>query len=42
MKNIKCPNCGTVFKVDESDYAAIVSQVRNSEFDDEIKNALKS
>ncbi len=41
MKNIKCPNCGTVFKVDESDYAAIVSQVRNSEFDDEIKKRIE-
>ena len=32
MPEIKCPNCGTVFSVDESGYAAIVSQVRNAEF----------
>ncbi len=37
MREIKCPKCGNVFSVDEADYAAIVSQVRNSEFDAEIK-----
>ena len=24
MKELKCPKCGNVFKVDEADYAAIV------------------
>ena len=38
MSEIKCPNCGKVFQVDESGYAAIVSQVRNQQFDNEIKN----
>ena len=33
MKDIKCPKCGTVFQVDESDYAAILAQVRNEELD---------
>ena len=37
MREIKCPKCGNVFSVDEADYAAIVSQVRNAEFDAEIK-----
>ena len=32
MKEIKCPNCGQVFQVDESGYAQIVSQVRDAEF----------
>ena len=32
MNEIKCPKCGEVFKVDESNYAAIVKQVRDSEF----------
>ena len=36
MKEIKCPNCGEVFQVDESGYAAIVQQVRDSEFDKEL------
>ena len=31
MKEIKCPNCGQVFQVDESGYAQIVSQVRDAE-----------
>ncbi len=32
MNQIKCPHCGEVFKVDASDYANIVAQVRNAEF----------
>lgn len=32
MNEIKCPNCGQVFTVDESDYASIAKQVRDSEF----------
>lgn len=37
MNEIKCPSCGQVFTVDESDYAAIVQQVRNHEFDEAIR-----
>ena len=40
MKEIKCPKCGNVFSVDEADYAAIVSQVRNAEFDAEIQHRM--
>ena len=32
MAEIKCPNCGKVFQVDESGYAQIVAQVRDHEF----------
>lgn len=32
MPEIKCPNCGKAFTVDESGFAAIVAQVRDSEF----------
>ena len=32
MKELKCPQCGSVFSVDEADYASIVSQVKNAEF----------
>lgn len=35
MSEIKCPKCGSVFQVDESDYADIVRQVRNREFEAE-------
>lgn len=34
---IKCKKCGNVFKVDESDYADLIKQVRNHEFEEEIK-----
>ena len=36
MKELKCPKCGNVFTVDEADYASIVSQVKNAEFDQEV------
>ena len=36
MHEIKCPNCGKVFYVDESGYAAIVSQIRDKEFHKEL------
>lgn len=32
MAEIKCPQCGQVFKVDESGYAQIVAQIRDAEF----------
>ncbi len=38
MENeIKCPNCGQMFKVDESGYAQILKQVRDHEFEKELK-----
>ena len=40
MKTIECPNCHTVFTVDESDYAAIVAQVKSAEFDSEVERRL--
>ena len=33
MQEIKCPNCGEVFQVDETVYDKIVKQVRDREFD---------
>ena len=41
MQEIKCPNCGEVFMVDESGYAQIVQQVRDKEFDKELKQREK-
>ena len=38
MKEIKCPKCGEVFQVDEAGYAAIVKQVRDSEFNKELSD----
>lgn len=40
MKQLKCPNCGKVFQVDEADYASIVSQIKNAEFDAEVDRRL--
>lgn len=36
MPEIKCPRCGEVFIVDESGYAAIVSQIKDAEFHKEL------
>ena len=36
MSEIKCPKCGTTFKVDDSSYADSLSQVRSAEFEAEL------
>lgn len=41
MQEIKCPNCGEVFQVDESGYAAILQQVRDDEFRKELERRSK-
>ena len=33
MQEIRCPNCGKTFMVDDTGYAQIAQQVRDSEFD---------
>jgi len=40
MKDIKCPNCGTVFSLDEAEYASIANQVKNAEFQEEIERRM--
>lgn len=37
MNEIKCPHCGQVFQVDETGFADIVKQVRNHEFEKELR-----
>jgi hypothetical protein len=39
---VNCPNCKEVFKVDDSVYTDIVKQVRDQQFDEELKNRLKT
>ena len=39
---VKCPNCKEVFKVDDSVYTAIVKQVRDQQFDDEINSRIQA
>ncbi len=41
MKELKCPHCGSVFTVNEVDYASIVSQVKNKEFDAEVNSRIQ-
>lgn len=42
MQEIRCPNCGEVFQVDESGYAQIAQQVRDSEFEKELARREKA
>ena len=40
MKELKCPKCGSIFQVDEAEYASIVNQIKNAEFENEITRRL--
>lgn len=45
MSEIKCPHCGSIFKVDDSGYTEILTQVKNAEFEKELskrENDLKA
>jgi hypothetical protein len=41
MKEIKCPNCGEMFQIDESNYQSIVNQIRDQQFADDLKSREK-
>ncbi|MGT2847093.1 DUF2130 domain-containing protein [Streptococcus massiliensis] len=41
MNEIKCPHCGTVFTVNETQYSELLAQVRTSEFESEIHARLE-
>ena len=41
MAEIKCPKCGEVFSVDESEYNAIVKQIKDKTFKDELEERIK-
>lgn len=41
MNDIRCPNCGTAFKIDETGYADILKQIRDHEFDEQITKRLE-
>lgn len=36
MNEIKCPKCGTMFKINETDYENITKQIRDKEFESEL------
>lgn len=40
MNDIKCPHCHKVFKVDEAGFADILKQVRDHQFEEELKSRL--
>ena len=40
MNDIICPHCNKAFKIDETGYADIVKQVRDSEFDQQLHDRL--
>lgn len=41
MKDIKCPHCEKIFKVDEAGFADILKQVRDHQFEKELHDRLK-
>lgn len=42
MSEIKCPNCGKTFKIDETSYADISRQIRDAEFNKDLESRLHS
>ena len=41
MSELKCPKCGEIFQVEESEYLQIVQQVRDKEFEKDLENRKK-
>lgn len=41
MNEIKCPHCGTVFTINETEYSQLLAQVRGAEFEKEIHERLE-
>ena len=41
MKTLMCPKCGSIFKVDETDYNLIANQIKNSEFNVEVEKRVE-
>ena len=39
-KELKCPKCGSVFTLDEADYAGILSQVKNAELSQAVERRI--
>ena len=41
MNEIKCPHCGKAFKIDEAGYADILKQVRDDDFEKQLRERLE-
>lgn len=37
MAELKCPHCGQAFTVDDAELSSIVSQIRDKEFNNDVK-----
>lgn len=42
MNEVKCPNCNTLFSLDENTYSSIKIQIRDKEFEAEVEKRIKS
>ena len=42
MKDIKCPSCGKTFRIDPSSFEEILLQIKDEEFNKQIKERLIS
>ena len=40
MKDIKCPSCGKIFRIDPSSFEEILHQIKDEEFNRQIKERL--
>jgi len=40
MKDIKCPSCGKTFRIDPSSFEEILLQIKDEEFNKQIKERL--
>ena len=38
MAELKCPHCGQAFTVDDTELSSIVSQIRDGEFERDLKS----
>ena len=41
MNEIRCPECGSTISIDEDSYSNIIKQVRDQEFEDEMKKRIE-
>lgn len=41
MSELRCPNCGEIFEMDESNYQQLVKQVHDNEFEEELERRKK-
>jgi len=42
MKDLRCPNCGKIFKIDEAEYTTILEQVKNEAFNAELDQRIEA